>query len=136
MKIMTAVLCFVLSILVGASFTEAGRRAVSVPVGSVVQRISDRGFAGSSVARVSDHRRATVKDRRYATECGPQFASDVCDGSQVHFAGFGDCDAPVSATREASDCGSTKTTEITFRSGKSVTIRSRANDVRVDYDRR
>jgi len=119
------------------SLTEAGRNAVSVPVSEVVQKLDAKvSFGSSGVARASNGRAVKVKDKRLAETCGVQYSASVCDGTSVEYAGFGDCDKPVSASRETSDCGSTKSTTITHRSGKKVTITTRSGKrAIVDYDR-
>lgn len=133
MKVFAVVPCFILALLVGASFSDAGSRIVSVPLQEVICRIDGR--AALSTAGVASKNVTRVKDRRHASECGPSFRAtlDCCD--VVDFKGFGDCDSPVAASKETTDCGTVKVTNIEFRSGKRVQLRKKNGKVEVDYDR-
>lgn len=133
MRLIAAVPCFVLALLVGASFTDAGSRLVSVPLHEVICRIDGR--AALSTAGVASTNVARVKDRRFASSCGPHFQVHL-DCATVEVAGFGDCDIPVSATRETTDCGTVKVTNVEFRSGNRVQLRKRGEKIYVDYDRK
>ena len=134
MRIVACVPVFIVATLVVASFSDAGSRLVSVPVASVVSRIDGIAAVGSS--GVVSRNVARVKDRRYASMCGPTYRVQLECCDVIETKGFGDCNPPVAATKEVKDCGTTKVTNIEFKNGQRIQFRKdKRGRVIEDFDR-